>query len=64
MRFTSILAALPLIGAAFAQTNHVVLVGSNGTLTYSPTEVTAANGDTVSFQLCVSRRDLPYDAIC
>ncbi|TCD63551.1 hypothetical protein EIP91_005297 [Steccherinum ochraceum] len=50
MRFTSILAALPLIGAAFAQQNHVVLVGANGTLSYSPSEVTAANGDTVSFQ--------------
>ncbi|KAH8106878.1 Cupredoxin [Cristinia sonorae] len=50
MRFTSILAALPFIGAALAQTNHVVLVGANGTLTYSPSEITAAAGDTVSFQ--------------
>ncbi|KAI0797555.1 Cupredoxin [Abortiporus biennis] len=50
MRFSTVFALLPLIGAAFAQTNHVVQVGPNGTLTYSPSELTVASGDTVSFQ--------------
>ncbi|KIP08909.1 hypothetical protein PHLGIDRAFT_18806 [Phlebiopsis gigantea 11061_1 CR5-6] len=49
MRFSAILAALPLIGAAFAET-IVVKVGENGTLTYNPSEVTAQNGDTIAFQ--------------
>ncbi|THH26602.1 hypothetical protein EUX98_g7585 [Antrodiella citrinella] len=52
MRFTSIIAALSVFGAALAQTpvNHVVLVGANGTLTYSPAQIQASVGDTVSFQ--------------
>ena len=50
MRFTAILAALPLIGAAFAET-ITVKVGENGTLTYNPSEVTAQEGDTIAFQL-------------
>lgn len=53
MRFSTILAALLPLGAAFAET-IVVKVGENGTLTYTPSEVTAQNGDTIEFQLYVS----------
>lgn len=50
MRFSAILAALPLIGAAFAET-FTVQVGANNSLTFSPSEVTAQEGDTIAFQL-------------
>lgn len=49
MRFTAILAALPFIGAALAET-IVVKVGANGTLAFDPAEVTAVNGDVIAFQ--------------
>ena len=52
MRFTAILAALPFIGAALAET-IVVKVGANGTLAFDPAEVTAVNGDVIAFQLYV-----------
>ncbi|KAJ3478670.1 hypothetical protein NLI96_g9600 [Meripilus lineatus] len=50
MRFATLLAALLPVGAALAQTNHVVKVGENAGLTFTPTEITAAAGDSVSFQ--------------
>ena len=63
MRFSTILAALPLIGAAFAQTNHVVEVGANGTLTYNPSSLTVDNGDTVSFVLSVHFKLVSYGSL-
>ncbi|KAI0780444.1 Cupredoxin [Trametes elegans] len=50
MRFSTIVAALLPVGAAFAQTTHTVKVGANGGLTYEPSSITAANGDTIQFQ--------------
>ncbi|KAH9950272.1 Cupredoxin [Amylocystis lapponica] len=50
MRFSAFVAALLPVGAALAQTTHTVLVGPNGTLTYSPTSITAAQGDMILFQ--------------
>ncbi|KAI0072271.1 hypothetical protein K474DRAFT_1629274 [Panus rudis PR-1116 ss-1] len=50
MRFSTIVAALLPVGLAFAQTSHTVLVGQNGTLTFSPSSIQIQNGDTVSFQ--------------
>ncbi|KAL1944445.1 hypothetical protein VTO73DRAFT_2875 [Trametes versicolor] len=50
MRFSAVVAALLPVGFALAQTTHTVKVGENGGLTYDPTSVTAANGDTIEFQ--------------
>ncbi|KAI9069988.1 hypothetical protein FKP32DRAFT_1599569 [Trametes sanguinea] len=50
MRFSTIVAALLPVGAAFAQTTWTVKVGANGTLTYDPPTVIAQNGDTIEFQ--------------
>jgi len=51
MRFSTIIAAVLPIVAVFAQgTNHVVQVGGNGTLTFSPNSIQVAAGDSVSFQ--------------
>ena len=38
MRFSAVAAALVPVGVAFAQTTHVIQVGGNGSLTYSPSE--------------------------
>lgn len=43
-------AAAPLVAA---QTTHVITVGLNGTLTFTPTNISAAVGDTLTFELCV-----------
>lgn len=53
MRFSTIFAIVLPIVAVFAQTNHVVQVGANGTLTFTPNQLTVNNGDSVSFQLYV-----------
>ena len=37
MRFSTFLAALLPVGAALAQTNHVVQVGASSGLTFTPT---------------------------
>jgi len=50
MRFSTILAVILPFGAALAQTNHVVQVGANGTLTFTPNQLQVQNGDSVSFQ--------------
>ncbi|KAI0672739.1 Cupredoxin [Trametes maxima] len=50
MRFSAFVAALLPVGAALAQTTHTIKVGENGTLTYSPSSITANNGDTIEFQ--------------
>lgn len=51
MRFSAAAAALLSVGAAVAQTTHVVKVGGNGSLTYTPNSLTGvANGDIVQFQ--------------
>ena len=52
MRFSTFIAALLPLGAAMAEIIDV-MVGANGTLTYSPSEVTAQNGDMIRFTLCV-----------
>jgi len=49
MRFTSIALALASAAGVSAQTQHQILVGANGTLTYSPPNITAAIGDLVTF---------------
>lgn len=50
MRFTTSLAVvLASALAASAQTTHQIMVGANGTLTYSPPNITAALGDIVQF---------------
>ncbi|GAA5968107.1 hypothetical protein JCM11641_003733 [Rhodosporidiobolus odoratus] len=43
-----ILASLALVANSLAQTDHEILVGSNG-LTYSPANISAEVGDTVTF---------------
>jgi plastocyanin len=48
MRFSTFLAALLPVGAALAETIQV-MVGQNGTLTFSPSSVVAKEGDTISF---------------
>jgi len=50
MRFSTVVAALVSIVAVSAQQNFTVIVGGNGTLTYSPTSVNASVGDTIAFQ--------------
>jgi len=53
MRFSLAVAAVAAIAPVLyvsAQKNYVVLVGDGETLTYSPSNITAAQGDTVSFQ--------------
>jgi hypothetical protein len=55
MRFSTFAAAiLASVTAATAQTTWDVVVGGNGTLTFSPNVVNASIGDTVAFTLCVS----------
>ncbi|KAJ6502280.1 Cupredoxin [Mycena sanguinolenta] len=50
MRF-SLAAAAALAPVLFAAAeDHLILVGANGQLAFSPTNITAAAGDTVSFQ--------------
>lgn len=58
MYFPTLLAAaaalLPaVVSAQGTGTDHQIMVGANGTLTYSPANITAAVGDTVTFVLCV-----------
>ncbi|KAM5538049.1 hypothetical protein V8D89_008246 [Ganoderma adspersum] len=51
MRFSAVAAALLSAGAAVAQTTHVVQVGGNGSLAYTPSSLTGvANGDIIQFQ--------------
>ncbi|KAI0723752.1 hypothetical protein C8T65DRAFT_599327 [Cerioporus squamosus] len=51
MRFSAVAAALLPVGVALAQTTHVVKVGGNGSLTYTPNQLTGvANGDVIQFQ--------------
>ncbi|RPD66640.1 hypothetical protein L226DRAFT_567040 [Lentinus tigrinus ALCF2SS1-7] len=51
MRFSAVAAALLPVGVAFAQTTHVVQVGGNASLTYTPNQLTGvANGDVIQFQ--------------
>ncbi|KAI1791640.1 hypothetical protein LXA43DRAFT_1094261 [Ganoderma leucocontextum] len=51
MRFSAVAAALLSVGVAVAQTTHVVTVGGNASLTYTPNSLTGvANGDIVQFQ--------------
>jgi len=50
MRFSAFTAALASIAAVSAQTQHLIIVGGNSTLTYSPSSITAEVGDTVAFQ--------------
>jgi len=52
MRFSLAVAAAAALAPVLyvsAQTNHLILVGQGG-LTYTPPNITAAEGDTVSFQ--------------
>jgi len=49
MRFSTVAALLASAAAASAQTTFNVLVGANGTLTYQPSQVFAAAGDTINF---------------
>lgn len=49
MRFTSLAVFAASAIAVSAQTQHQILVGANGTLTYSPPNITAAIGDLVTF---------------
>jgi plastocyanin len=48
MRFSTIISASALAGAAFAM-DHLVVVG-NGSLKFEPDTITAAEGDTVTFK--------------
>ncbi|EJF66269.1 hypothetical protein DICSQDRAFT_159248 [Dichomitus squalens LYAD-421 SS1] len=51
MRFFTVAAALLPVGVALAQTTHVVKVGGNASLTYTPNQLTGvANGDVIQFQ--------------
>ena len=50
MRFSTIVAALLPIGVALSA-DHPVIVGANRSLVYEPATVTAAIGDTITFQL-------------
>jgi len=51
MQFTILALSALSIGSAFAQTVHVVKVGSaNGTLAFAPNNVVAAQGDMIQFQ--------------
>jgi len=51
MRFSLAAAAAALAPVLFAAAeDHLILVGANGQLAFSPTNITAAAGDTVSFQ--------------
>ncbi|KAI0313347.1 Cupredoxin [Amylostereum chailletii] len=50
MRFSAVLVSLSaLVASVCAQTDHQVMVGNNGTLAFSPTDITATTGDTVTF---------------
>jgi len=46
----SVIAALASVAAVSAQQNFTVIVGGNGALTFNPTTVNAAVGDTIAFQ--------------
>ncbi|PIL24426.1 hypothetical protein GSI_14180 [Ganoderma sinense ZZ0214-1] len=51
MRFSAAAAVLLSVGAAVAQTTHVVQVGGNSSLSYTPSSLTGvANGDIIQFQ--------------
>jgi len=50
MRFATIVALTASAAAVSAQKSINVIVGGNGTLTYSPASFTAAIGDTVTFE--------------
>jgi len=50
MRFSTFVAAFAPVVAVAAQQTFTVLVGPNGSNTYSPTSVNAAVGDTIAFQ--------------
>nr|VWP00660.1 Non-specific serine/threonine protein kinase (EC [Ganoderma boninense] len=51
MRFSAAAAALLSVGAAVAQTTHVVSVGGGGNLSYTPNSLSnVANGDIIQFQ--------------
>lgn len=46
----SVIGSLLILGASMAQaTNHVVVLGDSGALTFIPDQLTAAVGDTVEF---------------
>lgn len=49
MRFSLAIAALAPVLSVLAE-DHLILVGAGGSLTYSPSNITAAQGDTVTFQ--------------
>jgi plastocyanin len=50
MRFSIAAAALFASVASVCATDHTVIVGGNGTLTFNPSSIQAANGDAVIFQ--------------
>jgi len=52
MRFTSFIAALvvPVLAVSAQSKTITVMVGGNSSLTFNPTSVTAAVGDTIAFQ--------------
>lgn len=51
MRFSGAFATLLAAATAVSAANIPVTVGANGTLTFSPTNVTAAVGDVIVFTL-------------
>ncbi|KZP21225.1 hypothetical protein FIBSPDRAFT_931845 [Athelia psychrophila] len=50
MLFSTFAAVFASVVAVSAQTQHLIVVGGNSTLTFSPTSVNASVGDTVAFQ--------------
>ena len=51
MRFSTAFATLLAAATAVSAANIAVTVGGNGTLTFSPSNVTAAVGDVIVFTL-------------
>ena len=52
MRFSTAFAAALSLGVACAEVINVT-VGENSTLSFTPAQVTASEGDTIAFTLCV-----------
>jgi plastocyanin len=44
---------LPLLAAVAHAADHRIVVGGPNTLAYTPSNITAAVGDTITFELCV-----------
>lgn len=60
MRFSTVVSASAVAGAAFAA-DHAVIVGKTG-LTFEPNNVTAAMGDTVTFKFWPSNHSVAAGA--